>query len=118
MSEKDTWSEYSKLVLKELERLNETIENIRKDGVATASSIDARFAELNTKLTEFKNIEGKVATHSVWIEKVTEVWSPSQMKDAKDEIYKQKNRWVAAIAIISFVQMLVGIGITIWVKLH
>lgn len=40
------------------------------------------------------------------------------MKEAKDEIYKQKSRWVAAIAIISFVQILVGIGITIWLKLH
>jgi hypothetical protein len=40
------------------------------------------------------------------------------MKEAKDEIYKQKGRWIAAIAVISVVQMIVGIGITIWVKMH
>lgn len=116
--EKNTWGEYSKLVLKELERLNETIENMRKDAGVTATSIDGRFSELNQKLSEVKNIEGKVTGHSAWIEKVTDIWSITQMKEAKDEIYKQKNRWVAAIAIVSFVQMLVGIGITIWVKLH
>jgi hypothetical protein len=30
------------------------------------------------------------------LKKVSDVWSPSQMKEAKDEIYKQKSRWVAA----------------------
>ena len=109
--EKDSWGEYSKLVLKELERLNESTEKMRID-------MDQRFNDLNTKISEIKNIEGKVTSHSTWIEKVNEIWSPTQMKEAKDEIYKQKTRWVAAIAIISFVQMLIGIGITIWVKLH
>jgi len=109
--EKDSWGEYSKLVLKELERLNENQQHMRTD-------MDTRFNELNQKLTEFKNTEGKVSSHATWIEKVNEVWSTTQMKEAKDEIYKQKSRWVAAIAIISFVQILVGLGITIWVKLH
>lgn len=109
--EKDSWGEYSKLVLKELERLNENYNNMRTD-------MDTRFTELNQKLSEFKNTEGKVNSHSAWIEKVNEVWSTSQMKEAKDEIYKQKSRWVGAIAIISFVQILVGLGVTIWVKLH
>jgi len=112
MSEgKDTWGDYSKLVLRELERLNDNYDKMRVD-------MDSRFNELNTKLTEVKSIESKVNGNSTWIDKVNEVWSTSQMKEAKDEIYKQKTRWVAAIAVISFVQMLVGIGITIWVKLH
>jgi hypothetical protein len=38
------------------------------------------------------------------------------MKEAKDEIYKQKNRWVAAIAIISFIQILVGVALSLWGK--
>jgi len=109
--EKDTWSDYSKLVLKELERLNENYDNMR-------NGMDTRFNELNQKLTEVKNIEGKVDSHSKWLEKVNEVWSPSQMKEAKDEIYKQKNRWAAAIAIFTFVQIAVGIAISIWSKLR
>jgi peptidoglycan hydrolase CwlO-like protein len=107
--ERGTWGDYSKLVLKELERLNENYDKMRDD-------MDKRFSELNNKLTEFKNIEGKVANHASWIEKVNDVWSPSQMKEAKDEIYRQKNRWVAAIAILSFVQIAVGIAIAVWGK--
>ena len=105
----ETWNDYSKLVLKELERLNENYDRMRTD-------MDTRFGELNQKLTEVKNIEKTVSLNSAWIEKVGEIWSPSQMKEAKDEIYKQKNRWVAAIAIISFVQVAVGIAIAIWGK--
>ena len=105
----ETWNDYSKLVLKELERLNENYDRMRTD-------MDTRFGELNQKLTEVKNIEKTVSLNSTWIEKVGEIWSPTQMKEAKDEIYKQKNRWVAAIAIISFVQVAVGIVIAIWGK--
>lgn len=109
--ENDTWGDYSKLVLKELERLNESYEKMRDD-------MDKRFDELKTKISEVKNIEAKVIAQNSWIEKVNDVWSPSQMKEAKDEIYKQKNRWAAAIAIITFVQIVVGVSIAIWAKLR
>jgi len=109
--EKDTWGDYSKLVLKELERLNDNYDKMRAD-------MDNRFSELNQKLSEVKNVESKVLTHSNWIERVTDVWSPNQMKEAKDEIYKQKNNWIAAIAIISFIQIAIGIFISVWSKLH
>ena len=105
--EKNTWGEYSNLVLKELERLNDHYDKMRTD-------MDSRFNELNQKLTEFKNVEGKVTTNSAWIERVNDVWSPSQMKEAKDEIYKQKTRWAAAIAIITFLQIAIGIGLALW----
>lgn len=107
----DTWGDYSKLVLKELERLNDNYDKMRTD-------MDNRFGELNNKLSELKNVEKTVLSQNYWMEKVNDVWSPSQMKEAKDEIYKQKSRWVAVIAIISFVQIAVGFAITIWVKLH
>lgn len=107
--DKESWGDYSKLVLKELERLNENYDKMRTD-------MDSRFGELNQKLTEVKNIEKTVTLNANWIEKVGEIWSPSQMKEAKDEIYKQKNRWVAAIAIISFVQVAIGIAVAIWGK--
>ena len=103
------WNDYSKLVLKELERLNESHEKMRED-------IDEKFSELNQKLAEIKG--GKVASHATWIDRVNDVWSPNQMKEAKDELYKQKNRWAAAIAIVTFVQILMGIIISLWGKLH
>lgn len=109
-TEKDTWGDYSKLVLKELERLNENYDKMRSD-------MDYRFSELNLKLNDVKNIEKSVHENKVWVEKVNDVWSPSQMKEAKDEIYKQKSRWVAAIAIMTFIQIAFGIILSIWSKL-
>lgn len=108
--EKDTWGDYSKLVLKELERLNDNYDKMRND-------MDNRFSELNLKLNDVKNVEKTVVVNSSWIDKVNDVWSPSQMKEAKDEIYKQKSRWVAAIAVMTFIQIAFGIILSIWSKL-
>ena len=107
--EKDTWGDYSKLVLKELERLNDNYEKMRSD-------FDVRLNEMNLKLNEVKGFEKNLNTNSVWIEKVNDVWSPTQMKEAKDEIYKQKGLVTAAIGIISFVQVAIGIAIAVWGK--
>ena len=106
-ADKETWNEYTKLVIKELERLNDNQEQMI-----------TKFNEMNLKLTEIKNHEKSVVSNGAWIDKVNDVWSPSQMKEAKDEIYKQKSRWVAAIAIIGFIQVVVGFAITIWIKTH
>jgi TolA-binding protein len=108
---KDTWADYSKLVLKELERLNENHEKMRTD-------FDSRLNEMNLKLNDVKGIEKSVNQNSEWIQKVNDIWSPTQMKEAKDELYRQKNRWVAAIAIMSFIQIVVGVIISIWGKLN
>jgi len=103
--EKEGWGEYGKLVLKELERLNDNHEKMRND-------FDNRFNEINLKLGEVKNIEKNVGTNSAWIEKVNDVWSPSQMKEAKDELYTQKNKWTSFMAIIIFVSSFISIAIT------
>jgi polyhydroxyalkanoate synthesis regulator protein len=106
----DTWADYSKLVLKELERLNENHEKMRTD-------FDTRLNEMSLKLNDIKGVEKTVNQNSDWIQRVNDIWSPIQMKEAKDEIYRQKNRWVAVIAIMSFIQIVVGVILTLWGKL-
>ena len=96
---KNGWSEYGRLVLKELERLNEGQDKLRQD-------FDKKFAELNEKMTEFKGTEKDVEELKRWREKVTEVWSPSQMKQSKDEVYEQKNKWAKVIGVIITLQIL------------
>ena len=107
---KDTWADYSKLVLKELERLNENHEKMRSD-------FDTRLNEMNLKLNDVKGIEKSVNQNSEWIQKVNDIWSPIQMKEAKDELYRQKNRWVAVIAIMSFIQVIMGVILSLWGKI-
>lgn len=107
---KDTWADYSKLVLKELERLNENHEKMRSD-------FDTRLNEMNLKLNDVKGIEKSVNQNSEWIQKVNDIWSPVQMKEAKDELYRQKNRWVAVIAIMSFIQIIMGVILSLWGKI-
>lgn len=102
MEEEKGWSEYGRLVLKELERLNNNYESLRKD-------FDDKFKEINERLASVQNTEKVVLELKAWQEKVNDVWSPSQMKESKDEVYRQKNRWTATIAIISFIQILIGI---------
>jgi ElaB/YqjD/DUF883 family membrane-anchored ribosome-binding protein len=102
MEEERGWSEYGRLVLKELERLNNNYESLRKD-------FDDKFKEINDRLASVQNTEKVMLELKAWQEKVNDVWSPSQMKESKDEVYKQKNRWTATIAIIAFIQVLIGI---------
>lgn len=112
MSEqKDGWGEYSKLVLNELVRLNDNHEKMRSD-------FDSKLQEMNFKLGDVKSIEKNLSTNTSWMEKVNDVWSPNQMKEAKDEIYRQKSRWVGTIAIITFIQVMIGIILSIWGKIH
>ena len=99
---KTLWAEYSKLVLKELDRMNSNYENLREN-----------IENINVKLNDVKNTEKSLQDLKIWQEKVNEIWSTSQMKEAKDEVYKQKNRWTATIAILLFIQVIIGIIVSL-----
>jgi len=99
---KNGWSEYGRLVLKELERLNAGQDDIKKD-------LEKKFNDLNEKISDFKNTEKDVEELKKWRENVIEVWSVSQMKQGKDEIYKQKNEWQKVIGIVITVQVIIGL---------
>lgn len=99
---KNGWSEYGRLVLKELERLNDGQERIKND-------LDNKFNELNLKLSNFKNLEKDIEELKSWKKEVIDVWSVSQMKQSKDEIYEQKNMWTKLIGIIIGVQTIGGV---------
>jgi hypothetical protein len=95
---KNGWSEYGRLVLAQLEQLTLGQENLRED-------MDKRFKEINETLSDFKTTEKEVQELKEFKDKVTEIWSPTQMKDAKQELYEQKSKW----------QLVVGIGIAVQV---
>lgn len=94
------WGEYGKLVLNELERLeknqNETQENIN---------------EIKTEISKLKQYKNDLEALRNWREDVNDVFSPTQMKEVKDEVYRQKNKWSKAIAIIGFIQFAMGVAL-------
>lgn len=106
MSENTGWDEYGKLFLKELERLNDNYESLRKD-------FDSKIGDLNKSINLLQTTEKTVLEQKTWHERVNEVWSPSQMSEAKKEIYRQKNRWTATVAIIGFIQIVIAILISL-----
>ena len=107
---KNGWSEYGRLVLKELERLNEGQDKLRED-------FDKQFRELNNKITQttnnYENASQDLNNLKEWKDKVTEVWSVSQMKQSKDEVYEQKNKWQRVVGIVIAVQIIFGVVIAL-----
>jgi hypothetical protein len=92
------WTEYGRLVLSKLETLTDGQDKLRRD-------MDDRFREINDTLTKFKSTESEVKELKEWKNAVTEVWSPTQMKEAKDELYTQKSKWAIVVGVGLAVQV-------------
>lgn len=106
---KDSWAAYGKLVLNELKRLNEGQDHLRKD-------MDDRFKELDNTLSKFHVAKRDVEDLKAWKEKVDEVWSSSQMKEAVDEVYAQKAKWQKTAGIIVAINVIFGLVLTLLMK--
>lgn len=94
----NNWGEYSKLVLNQLEKLEEGQKELKKD-------TEEKLGEISNKLTELTTVQRDINELKIWREKVQDVWSVSQMKESKDELYKQKNKWFIVIGILSAIQV-------------
>lgn len=97
MSEDDGWSEYSRLVLKELETLASGIESLRKE-----------LQEVKQELVEIKVKEDKVQELKQWKEKIDDIASPSQLKDMVKEIEDLKIFKTKAVTVFAVVQFLMA----------
>ena len=75
MPDDNNWSEYSRLVLKELETLATGIEALR-----------AELQEVKQELAKLQVKEDRVDELKVWKEKIDEVVSPSQLQTAVKDI--------------------------------
>ena len=117
---KNGWSEYGRLVLNELERLNASLEKDEKALTTLSEKISLvqqdveqhRASDEKTFLTtasDIKDIRTELVNH---IREVNEVWSPSQMQQVKDEVYIQKNQMTKFLGIIVALQIVVGLIIT------
>jgi len=93
MAGENGWSEYSKLVLKELETLSKGIAGLNEEIQALKSDI-----------TELRSREDKVEELRAWKQRVDEVSSPSQMKAWIREVERLKTFKTKAVTVFLVVQ--------------
>ena len=87
------WSEYSKLVLKELETLATSIQ-----------ALNTEIQDLKQEITRMREREDRVDELRAWKEKVDEVVSPSQLRAAISEIEGLKLFKTKAVTIFAVIQ--------------
>ena len=97
MSDSSGWETYSKLVLQQLETLNQGIVDLRSE-----------MQYLKNQLTEMKAKEDRVQDLKEWKEKIDEVASPSQLQSALQEIEDLKTFKTKAVTIFAGVQFLMA----------
>jgi predicted nuclease with TOPRIM domain len=96
------WNEYSKLVINELERLN--------DGI---SKLNDEIQYLKKEITELKTKEDNVKDLKKWKESMDEVASPTQIKELFIEVKDLKAFKVQAVTVWVVIQIMFGIAIAL-----
>jgi|TARA_R110000868_G_scaffold12660_1_gene60083 predicted nuclease with TOPRIM domain len=102
MSADNGWSEYSKLVLKELSSLATNIESLNNE-----------IQELKQEIARMREREDRVEELRSWKEKIDEVISPTQLQIAIKEIELLKEFKTKSITIFMVVQFLMGTALAL-----
>jgi Tfp pilus assembly protein PilO len=87
------WETYSKLVLQQLETLSGGIEGLRNE-----------LQDVKGQLTELKAKEDRVQDLKAWKEKMDDIASPPQLKNALQEIEDLKTFKTKAVTIFAVIQ--------------
>jgi len=96
------WNEYSKLVINELERLNDGITNLNQE-----------IQSLKKEIVQLKGKEETVQELKVWKQAIDEVASPTQLKELSDSISDLKTFKTQAVTIFLIVQGLVALSLAL-----
>lgn len=91
------WNEYSKLVLNELERLNENDEKIQ-----------LILTEINQKLTKIDSVEKQVDSIIKWKRYMDDIASPATLKEVKEDVATLNTFRTVAITVWAVVQIAFG----------
>ena len=97
MTDANGWETYSKLVLQQLETLSSGIEALRSE-----------LQDVKEQLTELKVKEDRVQEIKLWKEKMDDVASPPQLKNALKEIENLKTFKTKAVTIFMIAQAFIG----------
>jgi len=99
---KNGWNEYSKLVINELERLNDGITKLNEE----IQSLKKEIVELKGKEENYKELRS-------WKQAVDEVASPTQLKETITDVNDLKTFKTQAITVFLIVQGLVGLSLAL-----
>ena len=97
MADENGWSEYSRLVLKELETLATSIQ-----------SLNSEIQDLKQEIARMREREDRVDELRAWKEKVDEVASPTQLQTLTKDVDDLKMFKTKAITIFAVVQFAMG----------
>ena len=100
MPENNGWETYSKLVLQQLETLSTGIEGLRGE-----------LQDMKEQLTELKAKEDRVQDIKAWKEKMDDVASPPQLREAMSDIEELKTFKTKAVTMFMVVQSVMGFAI-------
>jgi len=101
MADENGWSEYSRLVLKELETLASSIQ-----------SLNSEIQDLKQEIARMREREDRVDELRAWKEKIDEVSSPTQLQTALKEVDDLKQFKTKAVTIFAVVQF--GMAFFAW----
>lgn len=99
-NEENGWSEYSKLVLKELETLAKGIDSLK-----------AEIGEIKQELVVMKNHANRIDELAAWKGRIDDVASPTQLKEHIDTIADLRSFKTKAITVFTVVQFLMGFAL-------
>ena len=97
----DTWNEYSRLVLKELETLSQGIINLNHE-----------IQDLKKEIAILKDREDRIEELRIWRSKIDEIITPSQLSELSKEVADLKSfrtKSVTVFAVIQFILFLISI---------
>ena len=97
------WNEYSRLVLAELEKLNNSVNEISDDMV-----------DLRQEITKIKSIKYDIIDIKEWRKDLSEVVSPTQLKEVKKDIDKLKTFKTISTTVWLVVQIIFGIALALF----
>ena len=92
------WNEWSRHILKELERLNENYESLR-----------VMNEEIKVELSKASSIKDEILEIKSWKKDVDEVASPTQLKELIEEVRSLKTFKTMAITVWAVVQFITAI---------
>ena len=102
MADESGWSEYSKLVLKELTTLASNIQSLNNE-----------IQELKQEIARMREREDRVEELRSWKDKIDEVASPTQLQTAIKEIESLKEFKTKSVTVFMVVQFLMATAVAV-----